>query len=245
MFFYAGTKVEHQSIGHYEDYCPVHRGLHGFDRQRVRSQQTVYGIGVGKNMNSGQIAVGLDSCRFVRPVDPALIDSSITEERWARRLDVEQALRTSPTTVNVDHRVMLFHETLWALEDAYAVPEKVMSRAMRRVAVPSFGSFFVLGAIGVAGAPWQIMGWLMAFVLFFGLIGVIVANQLTDSRHKRGEFSDLAANALRPLALDPASVKAELKLAKNNGSTVAQRVGKLDLSSPSSLTMPFTAPLIS
>lgn len=36
--YISGTRVKYQSIGQYEDYCPIHRGLHTFEQQQVRSQ---------------------------------------------------------------------------------------------------------------------------------------------------------------------------------------------------------------
>lgn len=228
--FISGTKVKYQSIGQYEDYCPIHRGLHAFEQQQVRSQSHVYGIGYGKTQ-AEQIAIGMSDCRYVRPIEPAAIESAPANVRWQRRLATEQNLRMNPASVPETERIGLFHESIAALESAYPVPEDVVSRAMRKVAIPAFTVFAFFIVLGVIGITWNVVGWLAFATLALGLPGIVIANQVADSRHKREVFSPLATNALTPLALDPATIKAQLKVAKKSGATTTRRLRKLDLGS--------------
>lgn len=238
----SGSEL-YEPLGEFHDYCPVHRGIHTFERKQIRRKAHLQGLTIGSRAAVSQIATGLAPCRYTRPIDAPLIDSAPTEERWARRLVLEAELRHNPAAVPVEQRVKLFRETVFALEDAYVVPEKTMTRAM------ALGSVFGLTALvlsviaGVLGVPWSTMGWLIVGSLVSTFLGPIVANQLTDSRHKRGDFSVLAATALRPLALDQTTISSELRLAKQNGSTLTRRLSRIDLTHANGLLPSAASPI--
>ncbi len=229
FIFISGTKVKRQVITEYQDYCPVHRGLHTFELQQIRTKTHLYFVSLGKSKNEGFVGVGKDICRFARHVDPSQIQSIPAEERWAQRLEVERMIKTNPTSLPVETRVALFHESVSALELARQdFPDAEGNRAVRQVLLPSAGVFALTILMAVVGIPGY--GWPMSFSILAMLLGSLVARAVAEFRYKRNVLATLAPLAIQPLALDPVTIKAELKVAKKAGSEITRRLRKLDLS---------------
>lgn len=224
-----GKKSEFDKIETYRDYCPLHVGIHEFDLEQVRVANRLYGVAIGKGKASGFVGRSPLICGVRRSVDPVELATHSAESRWATRLSLDEELRRKPLGVPLETRVALLHEILLSLTVASVIPDPVRNRAALKPALIGAGLIGLLIAVAMDGVRGPIITAVFG-VVFVVTLGAILVSQIWSTERYRSDVYGLGGPPIRRLALDEATLAAELKKAKKRGAKLHRRFKKMDLS---------------
>ena len=219
MFISWGTKGTSTNLGYAADFCPMCRGIKGFQIMRIGKASHVYGMSVGSGDLVGHnrectkcgVVLGANPANYkeiVERTEKMNLDTLITatfptvREHHAERLKLEAFITQHPDKLEPATRSKLLAEPFQLME--HVVQQRFAKRHidMTMVAIVIITLFFfqVAGNMAKTAAPGQSpMGSVFLVVFIAACIALIWQGRRAKRKYMRVTIYPVLANSLRAL----------------------------------------------